>query len=369
MDPACVQADFAYDGKQDSPFFYWELQILALGEGSAITMGFSAAKYDLDSHPGWDDHSFALHGDDGQIFFETGNGNIWGPRFAVGDVVGCGVTPSTADIWYTLNGKFLGVAHRDAAAIWKMRWYPTMGMTSHGDKAKANFGAFPFLFSFESRASALSSRPERNIQSDFVSCSSASITFHRVSMLRVKPQVAPAEPLPEGPVPEEMENFLALPAFSVGDMFPLDPDGKEILLACREDQTYRFQFYKIQTEHPWLVNKVAQAPNIAAARSVSYFDESRRALYIVSQLPQADGEQFRIQFERLDCKTWSFSAEPILNLTYTKEMLDFEVDSNANHVFHVFDGYLYLWHPLGSHALRAKYEPPSLLPLPYSSSS
>lgn len=152
MDAACVQADFGFEAKPHMPFFYWELQIVKLGINSAITMGFSAPKYDLNSHPGWEEHSFALHGDDGHIFFNTGQGNIFGPRFGVGDIVGCGVIPQTREIFYTFNGKFVGVAHRNATDLEKHRWYPTLGLTSPGDSGKANFGTFPFMFSFEARA-------------------------------------------------------------------------------------------------------------------------------------------------------------------------------------------------------------------------
>jgi Ran-binding protein 9/10 len=151
MNPSCIQADFGFDGKPETPFLYWEIQILGLGEGSAITMGFAHGKYDLESHPGWNSHSFALHGDDGHIFFSIGSGMIWGPRFSLGDVVGCGINPKTQEIWYTHNGKFLGIAHHHAEEIPTQRWYPTLGMTVDGDRAKANFGAYPFLFSFEAR--------------------------------------------------------------------------------------------------------------------------------------------------------------------------------------------------------------------------
>lgn len=151
FDPACITADFSFDGTPKGGFGYFEIQVLSQGTHGMVTLGMTSAKYDTNAHPGWYPHSFALHGDDGQVFFSVGAGNIWGPRFSEGDIVGCGFNAVTQEIWFTHNGKFLGVAFREVDMLQKEAWFPTIGMSSPGEKAKANFGAVPFLFAFEAR--------------------------------------------------------------------------------------------------------------------------------------------------------------------------------------------------------------------------
>lgn len=75
-----------------------------------IGIGFSSNKASLERLPGWEQESWAYHGDDGKTFFgeNPGQGRPYGPTFGTHDAVGCGVNFSTGRAFFTKNGIFLG---------------------------------------------------------------------------------------------------------------------------------------------------------------------------------------------------------------------------------------------------------------------
>ena len=50
------------------------------------------------------------HGDDGNAFCGSGQGQIYGPTFTTGDVIGCGLNLIEGSCFYTKNGHNLGTA-------------------------------------------------------------------------------------------------------------------------------------------------------------------------------------------------------------------------------------------------------------------
>uniref|UniRef100_A0A914E916 B30.2/SPRY domain-containing protein n=1 Tax=Acrobeloides nanus TaxID=290746 RepID=A0A914E916_9BILA len=94
--------------------------------------------------PGWDYLSYAYHGDDGKLFCSKGYGNTYGPTYTTGDTVGCGINSVTREIFFTKNGKNLGVANKTVRTDQDL--YPIVGIRSFGGLVRVNFGQQPFVY-------------------------------------------------------------------------------------------------------------------------------------------------------------------------------------------------------------------------------
>ncbi|KAF3934531.1 hypothetical protein ABW19_dt0206820 [Dactylella cylindrospora] len=133
------------------PMYYFEVTILtgATEKEMMIGVGLAGESPPRDRMPGWEHQnimSFGLHGDDGRLFspdtaqldhqsrvYEAGPAT-----YGVGDVVGCGYDTINHTVFWTLNGKYLGVGFEDV----HHRLYPCVG-TKRWFTATANFGADP----------------------------------------------------------------------------------------------------------------------------------------------------------------------------------------------------------------------------------
>lgn len=75
-----------------------------------IAVGFASNKASLERLPGWEQESWAYHGDDGKTFSgeSPGQGRAYGQTFGVHDTIGCGVNFSTGSAFFTKNGDLLG---------------------------------------------------------------------------------------------------------------------------------------------------------------------------------------------------------------------------------------------------------------------
>lgn len=140
---------------------------------SCIAVGLSTDGFQASVRmPGWDAYSYGYHGDDGGIFHSQGEMiRVYGPKYGVGDTVGCGVNYQNGGIFYTLNGNFLGYAWMEERIVMeaagtgsgstlaslagsgrsnskKVNLYPTVGVDSL-DLIGCNFGnERPFVFNF-----------------------------------------------------------------------------------------------------------------------------------------------------------------------------------------------------------------------------
>lgn len=119
------------------------------------------------SYTGWDKGSYGYHGDDGNSFCSSGNGQPYGPTFTTGDIIGCGVNLVDNTCFYTKNGHHLGIAFRDLPvrnvqtsnrsdrvrhhklSYFQVKLYPTVGLQTPGEIVDANFGQEPFKFDIE----------------------------------------------------------------------------------------------------------------------------------------------------------------------------------------------------------------------------
>ncbi|EPS30922.1 hypothetical protein PDE_05875 [Penicillium oxalicum 114-2] len=129
--------------------YYFEIKIESKPKEGMIGIGFSSTKASVERLPGWEQESWAYHGDDGKSFFgeSQGQGRPYGPTFGVGDTVGCGVDFSTGSAFFTKNGIFLGNAFHELRNV---KLYPSVGMKRQPPvHLKANFGQEPFMFDID----------------------------------------------------------------------------------------------------------------------------------------------------------------------------------------------------------------------------
>lgn len=83
---------------------YFEVTVMNPGEKTTIGIGladpdvFPATK----QMPGWVDHSYGYHGDDGRKFGRGKTDSIW-PIWADGDVIGCGFDSVRGAIWWVVK--------------------------------------------------------------------------------------------------------------------------------------------------------------------------------------------------------------------------------------------------------------------------
>jgi len=140
QDAAAIRTDNPVP--QDCPLYYFEVAIVNEGAKGLIGIGLSGKDVNLARLPGWDEHSFGYHGDDGNMFPGRGQGTLFGPTFTKDDVIGCYWNRAERVIGYTKNGIHLGVAFRD---VNETVLYPTVGFRTHNEEVKANFGETQFV--------------------------------------------------------------------------------------------------------------------------------------------------------------------------------------------------------------------------------
>jgi len=93
--------------------------------------------------PGWKMGSFGFHSDDGKVYYNSVSRTYAG-TFGRGDTIGCGVNKEMNHIFFTKNGKHLGIA----CSIESERLFPIIGLDAHVT-VRVNFGhREPFLYDF-----------------------------------------------------------------------------------------------------------------------------------------------------------------------------------------------------------------------------
>jgi len=124
--------------------YYYEVCIKNLGKDGALGIGLASPNTDVLAMPGWFAYTYGYHGDDGRKFGAPNHryGMPYGPTWNKDDIVGCGWEPSSQKVFYTLNGKYLGVAFENVVGS----FYVAVGLHTHGARIKVNFGQEPFFF-------------------------------------------------------------------------------------------------------------------------------------------------------------------------------------------------------------------------------
>jgi hypothetical protein len=126
---------------------YFEVAVQCAGRRNFIAVGVvDPVRVPVDKLPGWFEGSVAFHGDDGKKYVGLPYGQLFGPKFTTGDTVGVGVNLARGEVFFTLNGAFIGVAHRlrRAGAL-----HAAVGLYSFGELVEVNFGERPFEFEFQ----------------------------------------------------------------------------------------------------------------------------------------------------------------------------------------------------------------------------
>lgn len=124
-------------------------RIWQTGRAECVAVGLSTYRFQLNRKmPGWDEFSYGYHGDDGSKFHCQGAGTKYGQRFGVNDTIGCGIDYQEKSIFYTLNGCFLGYAHKLEEEQVQRDWFPTVGVDSHA-VCQVNFGKKPFAYDLQ----------------------------------------------------------------------------------------------------------------------------------------------------------------------------------------------------------------------------
>lgn len=144
-DPSMALANVPF--LKEDAFSYFEVEVVNAGPKALIAVGLvedNACK--LDQMPGWIGGTIGYHGDDGCTFHDQGSTcRLWGNHYTHGDVVGTGILWESGEVFFTLNGEFLGVAYRSP---WAKQYYAALGLRNKHAQLKTNFGELPFLFDF-----------------------------------------------------------------------------------------------------------------------------------------------------------------------------------------------------------------------------
>eukprot|EP01091_Cochliopodium_minus_P008088 TRINITY_DN1798_c0_g1_i1.p1 TRINITY_DN1798_c0_g1~~TRINITY_DN1798_c0_g1_i1.p1 ORF type:complete len:1165 (-),score=271.99 TRINITY_DN1798_c0_g1_i1:41-3277(-) len=127
---------------RDIGIFYFEMKVLDEGEDNAIGIGLAQISHSLTGMPGWFVGSFGYHGDDGSKFTgeQMGQGSEYGPLYGKDDIVGLGWDQNSDCIFFTKNGKFLGVAFEHVSKVTKDKsFYPVIGSFTLNSSVSLNF--------------------------------------------------------------------------------------------------------------------------------------------------------------------------------------------------------------------------------------
>ncbi|CAB4472736.1 unnamed protein product [Rhizophagus irregularis] len=146
--PNAFKKDTSYISLSPSPedYYYYEITILSNKniDETIIAIGFATKNHSTDRLPGCDTHSVGFHSDEGRTFHNEGyTGSKYAEKWGeVNDIIGCGYCPNTGQVFFTMNGKYLGIAY---TGLFHTTWYPTIG--SNGVcSLKVNFGQEEFKY-------------------------------------------------------------------------------------------------------------------------------------------------------------------------------------------------------------------------------
>ncbi|KAG5982735.1 hypothetical protein E4U55_001453 [Claviceps digitariae] len=127
--------------------YYYEVSIVyGKRDDTTIAVGFSTKNASISRPLGWEPDSVAYHGDDGRCFTGQNTGQMYGPEFNTGDVIGCGINFLDHTAFFTRNGVNLGTASHD---VTRGKLYPAVSLKKPRERVTVNFGQSPFVFDID----------------------------------------------------------------------------------------------------------------------------------------------------------------------------------------------------------------------------
>ncbi|KAF1331286.1 Spry domain-containing protein, partial [Globisporangium splendens] len=147
---------------------YFEASILGCGSVGVASISTTAERiaygFGSQSHLGWYPVSYGYHGDDGFLYWNDGKvrtvggaqrayGPSWGDTMSLGQrkaafvTIGCGFCLDTRQLFYTIDGRFIGVAPVKVKP--SCAFAAAVSLHQIGDSAEINFGCSAFKFDIE----------------------------------------------------------------------------------------------------------------------------------------------------------------------------------------------------------------------------
>eukprot|EP00002_Diphylleia_rotans_P009903 TRINITY_DN2025_c0_g1_i6.p1 TRINITY_DN2025_c0_g1~~TRINITY_DN2025_c0_g1_i6.p1 ORF type:complete len:3715 (-),score=578.80 TRINITY_DN2025_c0_g1_i6:350-11494(-) len=143
------------------PTYYFEIYIDSRGRSiGGIEFGLVYGEKEVGDF----DEEVCVYQDSGRKWrgrSKSGLGDIYGPPYRSGDIVGCGWSPADGVVFFTKNGVNIGQAFRNVTGV----CYPYISLGSRGSRIIANFGQCHFRYSLLDKLKAsLVGDEDRNIR-------------------------------------------------------------------------------------------------------------------------------------------------------------------------------------------------------------
>ena len=112
--------------------FYFEVCIENTGQNSKISVGICTKSHPLDSHPGWEPNSFGYHGDDGNIYCESGSPTYCPEKpFKPGSIIGVLLDFNKSTLTFSREQKEVQIIQLQSRHM-NQDYYPCVGNRSPG---------------------------------------------------------------------------------------------------------------------------------------------------------------------------------------------------------------------------------------------
>lgn len=105
-----IQSNEAIEIRQE--VFYFEVKIINCSTRCHAVVGLSEKEFPTNKQLGSSKKSYGYKSD-GKVYNGNTTGEDFGPKFEQHDVVGCGLLISKQQIFFTLNGRYLGAPFKD----------------------------------------------------------------------------------------------------------------------------------------------------------------------------------------------------------------------------------------------------------------